>query len=100
MGTHETHLEMALRHVAQGEARVARQAALVAELAQQGRDTVGAETLLATMEDTLQLMRKHLDLELEHETNSSITNLMRGRGWRWWPAAGRQDAQERMQRLG
>jgi hypothetical protein len=82
MDLYETHLEMAQRHVVAGTDRVARQRAIVVALAQQGDDTETAEALLATMQDSLQLMRKHLDLEQEHET-SSITDLMREQGWRW-----------------
>jgi hypothetical protein len=82
MDLYEKHLEMAQRHVVAGTDRVARQRAIVVALAQQGYDTETAEALLATMQDSLQLMRKHLDLEQEHET-SSITDLMREQGWRW-----------------
>lgn len=66
MDLHETPLEMAQRHVAEGEARVMHQVALIAKLAQQGHDTVEAETLLGTMRDTLRLMYEHLAHELAH----------------------------------
>ena len=65
MDAHETLLELAQRHVSEGEARVAHQAALVAKLAQQGCDTAQAESLLATMKDTLRLMHEHLAIEQE-----------------------------------
>ena len=56
----ETPLEMARRHVIEGEARVASQRARVAELASEGRDTTQAEEILATFETTLRFMRQDL----------------------------------------
>lgn len=56
----ETLLEMARRHVIEGEARVASQRARVAELAGQGLDTTQAEEILATFKATLRLMREDL----------------------------------------
>jgi hypothetical protein len=56
MAQQESLLEMAQRHVAEGEVRVARQTALVAELARDGHNTARAEALLATLKNTLYLM--------------------------------------------
>lgn len=56
----ETPLEMARRHVIEGEARVASQRERVAELAGQGLDTTQADEILATFEGTLRLMREDL----------------------------------------
>jgi hypothetical protein len=58
-----TLLEIAQRHVAQSEAQVAHQTALVADLAQQGRNTAQAERLLVAFKDTLRLMREVLARE-------------------------------------
>ncbi|WP_132250479.1 hypothetical protein [Methylobacterium segetis] len=55
----ETPLEMARRHVVEGEARCARQAALVDRLRAHGHDTAVAEDLLAELEATLVDMREH-----------------------------------------
>ena len=66
MTSPETHLAMAQRHVVAGTDRVARQRAIVVALARQGYDTEAAEALLATMEDTLLLMREHLAIEQAH----------------------------------
>jgi hypothetical protein len=56
MNSRETLLEMAQRHVVEGEARVAHQAAVVAHLARDGRSTVKADALLASLKGTLSLM--------------------------------------------
>jgi hypothetical protein len=60
MTAQETPLEMARRHVVEGEARVASQSALVTGLVQKGHDTTAAELLLSTMSESLLLMRAHL----------------------------------------
>lgn len=57
----ETALERARRHIAEGEARVARQTALLVRLASAGRDTAAAEVLLLRLRETLALMYCHLD---------------------------------------
>lgn len=58
---HETDLEMALRHVVEGELRVARQRALVARLAPSGGEIAAlAEALLADFQATLEAHRAHL----------------------------------------
>jgi hypothetical protein len=67
MTQQETLLEMAQRHVAEGEARVAHQTALVAGLARDGRNTARAEALLATLKNTLYLMRDVLARERARE---------------------------------
>ncbi|WP_336492837.1 hypothetical protein, partial [Methylobacterium nigriterrae] len=67
-GSDETPLNVATRHVVEGEARVARQIALVARLRKQGHDTAVAEDLLAGFEATLADMREHLRvLQTEHD---------------------------------
>lgn len=73
MALYETPLDLAQRHVAAGEERVARQQALIAALVQQGCDTVDAQALLATMEDALQILRERLDLEQKREAGRSPT---------------------------
>ena len=65
MRHYEPPLQMAQRHVEEGEARVARQAALVAELAQRGLETAQAESLLATMKEALGLAYDGLARERE-----------------------------------
>jgi hypothetical protein len=67
MAQQETLLEMAQRHVAEGEARVAHQTALVAELARDGHNTARADALLATLKNTLHLMRDVLARERARE---------------------------------
>lgn len=66
----ETPLDLAQRHIAEGEERVAHQTALIDRLVQQGHDTTAAELLLSTMKETLFLMRSHLATELEHAANN------------------------------
>jgi len=56
----ETLLEKAQRLVAEGEARVARQTGLVAELARDNDDTTKAEALLAAMKNTVARLRDDL----------------------------------------
>jgi hypothetical protein len=60
-----TLLEIAQHHVAEGEARVAYQTALVAELVRDGRNTARAQAYLATLNDTLVLMHGVLAREQE-----------------------------------
>jgi hypothetical protein len=67
MNSRETLLEMARRHVAEGEARVAHQTSLVAELARDGCSTARAEAELATLKGTLGLMCEVLARERERE---------------------------------
>lgn len=56
----EAAREIVLRHIAEGEARVARQAALVARLAESGRDTTMAQALLESFRKLLALSYEHL----------------------------------------
>lgn len=67
MAQQESLLEMAQRHVAEGQARVAHQTALVAELARDGRNTARAEALLATLKNTLLVMSGVLTRERARE---------------------------------
>lgn len=58
----ETDLQMALRHVIEGERRVVRQRVLAARLAPSGGETaLLAEVLLADFQATLEAHRAHLD---------------------------------------
>lgn len=59
----ESPLEQAERHVREGEARVARQAALVERLTALGFDPGNARTVLAQLLTTLALAREHLRIE-------------------------------------
>jgi hypothetical protein len=49
------HLELANKHVAEGQKRIEAQLALVARLARDGHDTVQAQSLLQQFEETLAL---------------------------------------------
>jgi Fe2+ or Zn2+ uptake regulation protein len=62
----EDHLTQAQRHVREGEQRVADQRQRIAQLAADGHDTTDAEALLATLEQTLALMRDHLAQVEQH----------------------------------
>ena len=69
----DDHLELANRHVAGGEARIARQIAVIDRLREQGLPTNVAETLLARFENTLALMREHQhQLQAEHDDDDSL----------------------------
>ena len=59
------HLELANRHIAEGEQRIAEQKALIAGLERRGRDTTTVNELLAAFEEALELMMRHRDLILE-----------------------------------
>ena len=59
---HETAVEMAQRHVREGEKRIARQEAMVAELDRDNHPeaaTLGSK-VLETMRSSLDLMKRHL----------------------------------------
>ena len=56
----ETELDMAERHVREGEHHVASQRELLAELRKDGHPTDTAERLLENLEDLLELHREHL----------------------------------------
>src|SRR4051794_8955013 len=58
MGTQETPLQMALRHVREGEEHIARQRVLIAELKAGGHPTADAEALLTTFESS---QHEHVD---------------------------------------
>ena len=60
MDVYETPLELAQRHVTEGEARVSRQKALIAGLEARGIDTAQALDVLSCMQDTLSLMYQSL----------------------------------------
>jgi truncated hemoglobin YjbI len=53
------HLELAIRHVTEGEARVARQRELIARLKRLGHPTDQSEKLLELLENALQQMIWH-----------------------------------------
>jgi hypothetical protein len=55
-------LEMARRHVAEAEARIARQHRIIDRLRRCGASTALAEQLLASMVETIALMRAHRDM--------------------------------------
>ena len=57
----ESVLEMAARHVREGEEHIAKQRALIAELERDGHDNMlpAARELLATFEQTLATHREH-----------------------------------------
>ena len=57
---HEVDRALALRHVADGERRVARQRTVIEERQRRGWPTGSSEKVLATMLVTLDLMRDHL----------------------------------------
>ena len=52
-------LDVANQHVLQGEARCARQRALIEEMKADRQDTTGAENMLRLLEQSLDLMREH-----------------------------------------
>lgn len=58
-GLHEAHLRLARIHQADGEARVARQAEIVAELEADGHPAELARALLQVFRETLDQMRVH-----------------------------------------
>jgi porphobilinogen deaminase len=68
----ETPLEIAERHVAEGEHRIARQKELIEELVRDKHDAVvhKARDILATLEESLRLARIHLEIEREHDGQS------------------------------
>ena len=60
MVTAETKLQMAERHVREGEHHVASQREIVAHLREHGCSTELAERLLGNLEDLLAMHREHL----------------------------------------
>ena len=67
----ETEIEMAERHVRQGQAHVARQSELVEQLRVDGHDTRQAEELLTEFEAILTEHRKHLELARSRQSKSA-----------------------------
>jgi len=61
---HQRHLELANRHIADAERRLARQAAIVSRLAEAGYETAQAENLLRLIRESLQLMEAHRHIML------------------------------------
>jgi predicted DsbA family dithiol-disulfide isomerase len=55
----DDHLNLVRQHIAEGEARIARQAILIARFREHGLDTTEAETLVTVFRDSLALMREH-----------------------------------------
>ena len=71
MESSETPLEQTQRHVKEGEDRIAKQQALIAELAHDGHDGMlpAAQELLAQFNTTQQLSREHLEREQTKESD-------------------------------
>jgi len=59
MATEQDHLAQAIRHIARAEEMVGEQRSLIARMADAGHDTKLAESLLETMQSTLQQMYEH-----------------------------------------
>ena len=57
----ETRLEMAIRHLAEQEARIAKQRALIVRMSDHGLPIIDATTLLADMESIRREIRDELD---------------------------------------
>lgn len=57
----QADLDMAERHVLQGEDHIRKQKAIVAKLSADGQDTALAEQLLAEFEQSLEMHRTHRD---------------------------------------
>jgi hypothetical protein len=60
MTTGETEMEMAVRHVAEQEKRIARQEVLIERLREVGAPSDDAFGLLGSMQDLLDTMRAHV----------------------------------------
>lgn len=73
--TPETPLEVADRHVREGEERIAKQRALIAELErdQHGQLLPGARELLAQLEASQRLVREHQQHEQRHAASVAQT---------------------------
>ena len=56
------HLELANRHIAEGQLRIAEQKARIEGLEQGGHDTTASNELLRVLEESLELMMRHRDL--------------------------------------
>ena len=69
MSSTESPLEMAARHVAEAEQRIARQQTMLETLKRDGhsgRIIAEAQTILATLNQSLRLAKQHLELERRH----------------------------------
>ena len=75
MGRAETPIEMASRHVMEGDIRCGRQMDLIARMRRSGLDTTDAESLLRVFEEYLALSHAHVRrlTELVCATQSSET---------------------------
>lgn len=62
MSQEQQHLDQANQHVREAEERIAKQEALVRQLAADGHDIRDAEALLQAFRDTLAGMKEHRDL--------------------------------------
>jgi len=62
MSKPESHLEMAARHIAEQQDRIARQKRLLAKLRRDGHPTEQAEDLLRDMERLLLQMQRELEM--------------------------------------
>lgn len=77
-------LAKAERDIAEGEARISRQAALLERLRRGGRDVARAEALLETLRQTLRAWQAHRAeilrtiARLESEASGSSANSLRG----------------------
>jgi len=79
----ETILEMATRHVAEGEWHVAHQKTILAELRDHGHPTETAEELLAEFEATLRGHRAHRErLEAQELLRPDVRTIPRSRSTR------------------
>lgn len=68
---HETEIEMAERHVREGEIHVARQIDLLEQLRLDGHNTGQAEELLTEFEAILTEQKKHLAVIRARKPNSA-----------------------------
>jgi len=59
MATEHDHLAQAMRHIARAEEMVMEQRGLIDRMAQHGHDTELAETVLLTMQNSLERMHEH-----------------------------------------
>jgi hypothetical protein len=71
MDEQKTKLEMVQRYIAESEALVVEQRALLDELAQHDFDTARAEALLVSLKDKLRCLREELARFQEHAAGSS-----------------------------
>ena len=59
MATEHDHLAQAIRHIARAQEMVMEQRGLIDRMAQHGHDTELAETVLLTMQNSLERMHEH-----------------------------------------